>query len=395
MLLLKLWNYLIGYVIIYIENVNYEKVINVLKKNNILIWDIKRRNTGVQIKIKASSYFKHEEFISKLGITLLNKRGLFFSLKKLRRRKGFIIGFVFLIICMIYFCSFIWFIEIIGSNKIEDSQIIEMLNKNNITVPYKINLLNCEHVENILYENFESLKFVEAYVEGTKLLIYVKEKKEPEYITKESFPSSIISKKNAVINKIILKKGMKVVKEGDVVTKGQILINGMIKTNTDKHYLVHSEAIIYGQTYYNLNLKEKKQQEKTIKTDEHKSIYYWYYKENKDKIYGNKDIPVNYILETNKINIPVLSSLFDLHILKENYFETEVKTVIVDNELLMNKLIIELYEKLYRMCDHNSKILNKNIEYVEDDQYIYINARIEMLENIGETVRMYSIKEEE
>lgn len=394
MLLYRLWNYLRGYVIIYIENVSHERIINLFKRKNITIWDIKRKDKGIQLIIESKSYNKKKELIINTGAVVIKKCGLIFSLKKLKKRKGFALGFAFLVTCILYFCSFIWNIKIIGNEKLTNDQIIETLGQNNITIPLKINEINNDYIENILYESFESLKFVEVYIEGTNLLIYLKEKKEINYNIEESYPSSIIAKKDAVINKIIAKNGEKMVKKGDVVVKGQTLINGVVISQTGQKYLVHSEGIVFGQTYYDIILKEEKVKNVSSKTDEKKSTYYLCFDDKKYKIYDSKNKPKEYIIENKLFKLPIISNLFNIYIFKDEYYKTEIKTIKVDKTFIENKLTINLYEELYKNCSDNSSIIHKNINFSEDDTYFYLKAQIEMLERIGESARIYDIEEE-
>ncbi len=394
MLLYRLWNYLRGYVIIYIENISHEKIINLFKRKNITVWDVKRKNKGIQLIIESKSYNKEKELIINTGAIVIKKCGLLFSLSKLKRRKGFTLGIALLVVCVLYFCSFIWNIEIIGNESITNNQIIDALEQNNITVPLNINKINDAYIENILYENFESLKFAEVYIEGTNLLVYLKEKKKIDYFVEDNYPSNIIAKKDAVINKIIVKNGEKLVKEGDVVVKGQTLINGVVESQTGEKYLVHSDGIVFGQTYYNLILKEEKVQNISLKTDKKKSTYYLCFNEKKYKIYDSKSKPKEYIKESKTIHIPVLSSLFRICLFKDEYYQTEIKTVNVDKTYIKNKLTIKLYEELYKYCGDNSSILQNNIEFCEDETYFFLKAKVEMLERIGETARINDIEEE-
>jgi similar to stage IV sporulation protein len=96
---------------------------------------------------------------------------------------------------------------------------------------------------------------VEVFVEGSKIIVFVKEKEPERANIKSNEPSSIISLKNAIISKVIAKSGQPVVKEGDVVYEGQTLIMGIIKNkNSEEFVMVPSDGIVYAKTYYNLEV---------------------------------------------------------------------------------------------------------------------------------------------
>ena len=85
---------------------------------------------------------------------------------------------------------------------------------------------------------------MEVFVEGSKLIIFVKEKEPEAASIKSNEPSSIISTKNAIINKIIAKSGQSVVKEGDVVYEGQTLIMGIVKNKNSEEFVMPRLIII-------------------------------------------------------------------------------------------------------------------------------------------------------
>lgn len=395
MLFYRLWNYLKGYVIINIDSINYEQTINLFKRKKISINDVRKQEKGIQFKIKANDYHKNKELLLNLGINIHSKKGLSFNLRKAKRRIGFIVGLVFLFIFISYIFSFIWEIEIIGNDLINQEEIIQTLYENNINIPIEANNINEKAIENLLYEKYDFiLKFTEVYIEGTKLLIYIKEKKEIEYNKEEYYPASIISTKNAVIEKIIVKNGTKAVREGDVVQKGQTLISGVITGLNETSYLVHSDGIVYGRTYYNIVLKENKYQKINVKTGYEKNDFTLYINEKQINIFQSKKKPDKNIVEEKKIEIPIISTLFNMYIIKEKYCEVEQKKVKIDEELLKNKLIIDLYEDLFNKCSEGSRIINKKISYIENDDILYLKAEIEMIEPIGEKVPIITTKEE-
>jgi len=79
MLILRLWNYIRGYVIIIVKGYFLEKFINICTRRQILLWDIKMRGSGVMtLKISISGFKMLQPIARKTNcsVRIMHKRGL-------------------------------------------------------------------------------------------------------------------------------------------------------------------------------------------------------------------------------------------------------------------------------------------------------------------------------
>nr|WP_312576336.1 sporulation protein YqfD [Sedimentibacter sp.] len=396
MITFKLWNLIRGYVIINITETNYEKTINVLQRNKIRLWDIEKKEVGVSFKISNEDYKKYHKIIKESKLETAGKTGLSFKIKKLKLRKGFIAGIIILVLCFFMFTNLVWNIEVIGVNHAISSEIKNALSENGIKMPSTIAGLNEKHIETILHKKFANFKFVEAYIEGSKLIIFVKEKESESSVIKENVPSSIISTKNAIINKAIVKNGQLVVQVGDVVYKGQTLVMGIVKNkNSDDFMMVPSEGTIYGKTYYNFEMKEFKKKDIAKYTNNAKKIYYLKKNEDRYKIIGDTEPFENYNYSERTIKIPIFSNITGISLVKGKFFEETIDEVDIDENTAKNKMKVNLYDDLIKMCGSDAKILNTSFDFQEDENCYYLNAQIEVIEDIGEKIRIFPTEENE
>lgn len=390
MLIFRLISLIKGYVVIKLETAGYEKTINLLRRKGIRIWDIEKYDKGIKFKITYDDYKKYSELMKKTNLNYVKQTGFALKLNKIIRRKGFIVGIFILVICLFVFTSLIWNIEIIGTDQLTSENILRVLKENEITMPSSASVLDEKNIETILYNNFSKFKFVEAYVEGSKLIIFIKEKLPEKLQISENIPTSIISSKNAIINKIIAKTGQPVVKEGDVVYEGQTLIMGIIKNkNSDDFMMVPSEGIVYGKTYYSYELKEDKIKNVVISTDKKKSVYYLQINDKKVKIIGDTKPFENYNYKENTFALPFISSLINIKLQKGTYYEENEKEIEIDKTTAKNSMKVKMYDDLLKKCSNDSRILQSDLNFTEDSNYYYLNAQLEVIEDIGEKVRIY------
>jgi similar to stage IV sporulation protein len=394
MLIFKLCNFIRGYVVINLKTKDYEKTLNLLRRKNINIWDIEKSDAGIKFKILYEDYKKYIELLNEQNFELLNKKGVAFKYKALKIRKGFIAGIVMLLLCFFVFTSMVFSIEVVGADNDLSKEIINILQENNISMPHISSSLNDKQIELILHKNLDNLKFVEAYIEGSKLIIFVKEKEKDNTVIKDNEPSSIVSSKNAIINKIITKSGQTVVREGDVVYEGQTLVMGIIKNkNSEEFVMVPSDGTIYGKTYYKFDLKEEKIKDMTVSTNKNKKSYYFKIKDKNIKIIGDTKPFENYNYSEKEIKVPIISKLINTSLVIGKYYEEKQEKINIDEKTAQNKMKVKLYDDLIKMCSNDSKILNTSFNFQEDENNYYLDAQIEVIEDIGKKVKIYPTNE--
>ena len=394
MLIFKLMYLIRGYVVIRLDDINSEKTLNILRRKNIAVWDVERKNKGIKFKISYDDYIKNLSLINEIMKTV-SKKGLMLKLNKIKFRRGFSIGLLILIISLYLLTSMIWEVEVVGTNQTNTNKILALLSENQINIPVSISQIETKKLETMIYNNFENYKFVEVFVEGSKLIIFVREKVPEPAKIKSNEPSSIISSKNAIISKVIAKSGQPVVKEGDVVYEGQTLIMGIVKNkNSDEFVMVPSEGIVYGKTYYNFEMKEEKIRSVNVATNKSKFVYYLKINGNSIKIIGDKEPYENYNYRESNINVPIISKLADISILKGVYYEEVIKEIEIDEKTAQNKMKVSMYDELLKRCDEDSRILKSTVNFSEDDDFYYLISQIEVIEDIGEKIRIFPITDD-
>ena len=128
MFLKILLNYIIGYVRISIEGYYIERFINICTNNNILIWNLKRKN-NIKMHLNCSiSNFKNIAKIAKqtkCKVNIERKKGIPFILNRYRKRKIFLI--LLMLVCIAIFISsnYVWNIEL----KVEEDKEIAVINE--------------------------------------------------------------------------------------------------------------------------------------------------------------------------------------------------------------------------------------------------------------------------
>lgn len=241
-----------GYIKCSLKSRHIELFINSALKNRLNIWDFKMiaKNSAV-FYISLRDFFELKPILrsTQSKIHVEKRNGLPFLVKRLFRRKGIILGFIFFITIVYMLSSMIWSISIEGNNKVKDEEIYEAVQEIGIHEGmFKFQLPNQQEIQSQLLLELDNISWVGVKVRGTKLEFKVIEKVRPEE-RESTYPRNIISKKNAVIYKILAEEGLPQVKVNDRVKKGDILISGIMGSE-EKQELVRAEGTVWGVVWY-------------------------------------------------------------------------------------------------------------------------------------------------
>ena len=131
----------------------------------------------------------------------------------------------------------------------------------------KISDVNCPQIVSKLRENYDNIIWASASIDGSNLIIQIKENEADQLLSNppsENLPYDIISDSNYKISKITVRKGVPLIKTGDTVKTGDILISGKIPIYNDAKEIISyqdctADADITGikQIYYDNEISIK------------------------------------------------------------------------------------------------------------------------------------------
>ena len=276
MLIKILLNYLLGYVRISVEGYYIERFINICTTNKILIWNLKReKGIKLHLNIGIQDFYKAINICEKLKckVKIEKKRGIPFVINRYRKRKIFIIALI-IIFSIIYVSSkYVWNIEVqVEENKKIDN-IVEDIQEAGLRTGMKKNQINTEEIINKIRLKRNDISWIGINLKGTNAIIkVVKAKEAPDLIDEKEY-SNIIAKKSGTISQIIAQNGTALVKVGDQVQEGQILIQGTMEGKYTGSRYVHSLGEVKAIVEYTKTEKISLKEEQKVKTGKKETKY--------------------------------------------------------------------------------------------------------------------------
>lgn len=366
------------------KNPNY--FLNELINRNINIYNLVKEKDYLIVIISYNDYLKILKIKTTYKIKVLSKYGIFRIKELIRKYLSFIIFFIIGIIINIILSNMIFEIEVIHPSK-EITNLVEKDLKELGISKYKFKKNIKSIKEKILLKEKDKIEWIEIEKIGTKYIVRVEERKlnKKEEICN---PRNIVSKKEAIILEIKSSSGEIVKKINDYVSKDEVIISGIIHNKEDIVSYRCAEGIVYGETWYKINLSIPKDYSIEELTN-NKSIGLNIKLFNKDldinKRFNNYKRKSIYTLHSNIIPISInFTKYLETKIIRKIYTVNNIDEIAIKlSEKEMNKRLRKdeeiLSKKVLKKSINNSKIEIEVFLKVKEDitSYQKINTKEE------------------
>ncbi len=386
--MLRLWNYIIGYLVIRVEGLSLEKFINLAVSKGIHLWKIDRASYSTLTACINIEGFKKLRSVTRIvgcRVKILDKRGLPCLINRFKHRKMLVVGLVFFLIILYGLSSFIWNVEVEGTVKISPEDVMEHLAQNGIKPGAFKGGLNLLAIENRMIIDMPELLWISIQLKGTKAIVKIVETATPPSMIDKNVPCNIVASKDGIIDKMVVLEGQPAVNVGDTVRKGQLLVSGVIEdTETSSIRYVHAMAQVIGRTWY--EGKGSCSRSKTITKRTGRKAVCKYMDFGKWVLeYDIEEIPFKkYEVEEKKIQMFGEGRFFPISMLIKEYYEVEELPQSVQLEIMKQKAQEKAWEQVEEKIPSHVKIVDKRMKCdMIDGESIEAIVYVEVLEDIA------------
>ncbi len=304
-----------GYVYARIEGDNKERFINLCSNNKLHIYGLEKYDNYFDFCMNIEEYKNTKRIIRKVHTVprIYKKVGLPFFFEKCRKRSSFVVGLMLGIFIIYIFSLFIWSIEIDGENYYTDYELMKFLEKRHIRQGMLVKDVVCSDIEEAIRNKYTDIGWVSAQIKGTRLIISIKENVKFDKKGNETRPRHIVAPVDGVIKSIIVKDGEPQVGNGDSVTRGQVLVKGIMNIEDDSKTVIRKHAIA---SEANIVIEYSKEYYERIDRNYNKRIYADKTRKTYDFIFKKK----NYIsLFTNNFTLNSIKKIDNFDVIVNNY----------------------------------------------------------------------------
>lgn len=390
-MLLKLLRYFFGYLKVEVKGFAPERFMNLIIKNDVVVWSVNSTDNGYIFYTGRKNLLKMKPLLQKTNVklTILEKRGLPYLIKKNKRRVFFLLGF-FLCIFFVYIMSlFVWEVKVTGVKQLVAQAMLKDIETNFVKLGSLKKDVDCNALERDLMKKYDEISWINCNINGTTLTVSIEEGLLTKNNKSTLTQNDIVAIKDATITKMITREGKPIAKVNDRVKKGDILISGTIYIYNDNYEVLETNYVaadgdIYGESTepyedaIEMNCYEK-QYNKSEKKYYTFFLFDYCITPFKPKIKGEK---VDYLTQIHKVKL--FSDLY----LPIGYKKTEVKGYEIVKKTYTKKeamavLKSNLDEKIKELEGKGVEIIENNVKIEKQGNRFLAKGTLKLRESIG------------
>ncbi len=226
-----------------------ESFVNTLKKDVPILWlDIPDEET---VCIKC--LYKDRESVEKCTekrcgeITAKKHKGLPVFIKKLKLRLGLAAGCLLFVLAVYISSLFVWDIQVEGNEKLSENDVVKMLAKVGFCEGVIKNKIDVKSVADSVLINEDAVSWIAVNFDGTVARVEIKEALPAELVPKKQ-NVNLVAAANGIILRVDAHEGGTVIKKGDVVVKGQLLVSAFVDKRTGGSMLRGARGFVWANT---------------------------------------------------------------------------------------------------------------------------------------------------
>lgn len=242
-----------GYVEILVQGENPERFLNLCKNRKIYMEKIRYTDDDrLTAQIRAADFRRLGSIRRKTGvhIRIIQKRGMPFFFFRNRKRKAFFAGLLLAGVLIFVMTGRIWNIHIEGNVRNSTETILDFLKEQGVSHGMSKKKVDCSEIAASVRRKFSQVTWVSARIEGTRLLLEIREGISRKNIKEDTAACDLTADKAGVITEMVVRSGVPVKKPGDICKKGELLVSGELHIMNDSQEIVrkeyvHADADIY------------------------------------------------------------------------------------------------------------------------------------------------------
>lgn len=214
-----------GYRILHCES----SVIRTQTLANLMRHGISATTEGdCKIFIRERDYLQNVDYISRQNCKIENNpRGLLPAIKFALKQRITIFSLLVVIALNLLAPTVIWDVRVSGCETISESYVKDALATSGVSVGTPWRRLNLGQIETAVLDEYSDIGWISIYRRGSVAYVSVREAHLPPANDAETYYSNVVATEDCIITDITVTQGYPVVKVGQVVKQGEVLISGI------------------------------------------------------------------------------------------------------------------------------------------------------------------------
>ena len=379
----KLYDLVRGVAELEVSGAQPERILNYCSENGIEFWNASPcRDFSITFCVHASDADSLLAQSGKNGIAvkLISETGGRKLVLGAKRRAVFLLAFVFCVSLAAVSSLFLWRIEISGNDKLSDAEILRKLSECGVDYGAYWPALSSDEIRSRIVAEMPEIAWLSLNVRSSKAEIIVHERIDKPEIVNEN----IVASKSGVIRKMSVLEGESAAIVGNAVAKGDVLVRGLMSSETGDERYVHSMAQVIADTWYEISAQTPLLEERKTEKSGRNTAF--------SLVIGKKRI--NFFSDSrnkydscDKINKLKYISLGDVFVLPVGYAverttQYETSLLPIDEDKAVGRMKETLKNELQRRIG-DGQIVSAEYSVSKTDAVLTVTLRAQCTENIA------------
>ncbi|MBR5134011.1 MAG: sporulation protein YqfD [Clostridia bacterium] len=275
----RMWRWLCSEVRFCAQGGLCEAFLNSLREDGIVLWDVQIRDGVVTASCKASAYRRLRAPARRTGtrVRAVSYRGASKTFRPLRKRGGLLVGALAATAFYMVLASHIWVVDIAVDNEAVRQAVMNELAACGIAVGRPLDKADPSALSMRAVAAVDGVHDVFVWFDGCIAHVDVRTQ-EKEIVHPDTSPGNVVAKRDGRILELRVAAGQTMVKVGEGVVAGDLLVSGAVET-TAGVYWRHASAVVTAQTervYEGYAAREETVEVETARCDQRTVTALWW-----------------------------------------------------------------------------------------------------------------------
>lgn len=190
-----------------------------------------------------------------ISVRIMKKGGLPPLLWRYRKRAGLLLGALIAMVLTILSTRFVWSVRVVGNEAMTKGEVVEELRSCGFGVGSYIPDVRTEDLETRVLIASDRISWIAVRLDGTVAVVQVIEHVEPPEEEERLRPANLVAARDGQIELIELYRGNCVVKIGQAVKEGELLVSGLYDSATMGYRYTRAAGKILARTEHSFEVE--------------------------------------------------------------------------------------------------------------------------------------------
>ncbi len=279
---------------------------------------------------------------------------------------------------------FLWSIDIEGNATLSDAQILRVLADHGVEYGAFWPSLSSDAVRSCVVAEMPEIAWLSLNVRSSRAQIVVHERVDKPEIVNEKAPCDIVAAKSGVIRRMSVLEGESAAVKGSAVAKGDVLVRGLMSSETGEARYVHSMAQVIADTWYEISAQTPLVQESKGEKQGTDTAFSLVIGKKRINFFSDSRNKYTSCDKINKLRYISLGGVFTLPVgyAIERTTQYETRTVPIDENDAAGRMKATLRAELQRRIG-DGQIVSEQYTVSKTEALLTVTLRAQCTENIA------------